>query len=69
MKTRERKLRMQLMWRRTEDKFIDELDRKLKYNWRDKIDEHEEFYRELDKWCHLQEIKEKERPRTLVCSI
>ena len=69
MRTRDKKQRRHVMWRRTEDKFIEELDRKLKYNWRSKIDEQEEFYASVDMWCHLQDMKEKERPRTLVCSI
>ena len=59
MKLKGKKARMQLKWRRAEQFFIEELDRKLKYNWRDKIDKISDFY---DKGY----IPTKDKPKSLM---
>lgn len=69
MKTKDRKNRTTVKWQRDENRFIEELDKRLKYNWRDKCGEAEEFYKDLEAHLHLQSIKEKERNRTLVFKV
>lgn len=54
-----------------EDRFIEALDKKLDnpvtVTDRQKLEE-EEFYKELDKYYHLQDLKENKKLKTLVCT-
>ena len=69
MRTRDKKERLMLKWKRTEDRMIEELDRRRKYNWRNKIGEDTDFYKDVDSSTHLKSIKEKKRKRDLVYSV
>ncbi len=69
MKTRDKKERMMLKWKRTEDRMIEELDRRRKYDWRNKIGEDTDFYKDVDSSTHLKSIKEKKRKKDLVYSV
>jgi len=55
-----------------EDRFIDSLDRKFNNprEYSDRIkQEEEEFYKELDKYYHLQDINDKKKSKTKVYEI
>ena len=69
MRTRDKKERLMLKWKRTEDRMIEELDRRRKYDWRNKIGEDTDFYKDVDSSTHLKSIKEKKRKRDLVYSV
>lgn len=69
MKTRDKKERMMLKWKRTEDRMIEELDRRRKYDWRNKIGEDTDFYKDVDSSTHLKSIKEKKHKKDLVYSV
>jgi hypothetical protein len=58
-----------LKWKRTEDRMIEELDRRRKYDWRNKIGEDTDFYKDVDSSTHLKSIKEKKRKKDLVYSV
>jgi len=67
MKSKDRKTRMALRWKTQEDRFIDELDRRLKYDWRSRCGDRDSFY---DKSVYILALpKRKERVRSLVCSV
>lgn len=69
MRTRDKKERLMLKWKRTEDRMIEELDRRRKYDWRSKIGEDTDFYKDVDSSTHLKSIKEKKRKKDLVYSV
>ena len=69
MRTRDKKERLMLKWKRTEDRMIEELDRRRKYDWRNKIGEDTDFYKDVDSSTHLKSIKEKKRKKDLVYSV
>tara|TARA_Y100000296_G_C5124750_1_gene232302 strand:- start:678 stop:827 length:150 start_codon:yes stop_codon:yes gene_type:complete len=48
---------------------IEELDRRRKYDWRNKIGEDTDFYKDVDSSTHLKSIKEKKRKKDLVYSV
>jgi hypothetical protein len=48
---------------------IEELDRRRKYDWRSKIGEDTDFYKDVDSSTHLKSIKEKKRKKDLVYSV
>ena len=66
MKTKDRKNRITVKWQRDENRFIEELDKRLGYNWRGNCGEAEQFYKDMESDLHLQSIKEKKRSKTLV---
>ena len=67
MKSRDKKARMALKWKTQEDRFIDELDRRLKYDWRSKCGDKDGFY---EKSVYiLTPPKKKKKIRSLVCSV
>jgi len=62
-------MRIRINWQWKEDRFIEELDKRLKYNWRDKCGVDEEFYKDLESHLLRQSLKEKKRCRTLIYKV
>ena len=67
MKTHDKKTRAANSWDRAEDRFLDELDRRLRYNWRDRCNDADDFYSSGSHYRTV--IKDKERSNTLVCTV
>jgi len=62
-------MRIRVKWQQAEDRFIEELDKRLGYDWRGNCGEAEEFYKDMESDLHLQSIKEKEKSKTLVYKV
>lgn len=62
-------MRIRVKWQQAEDRFIEELDRRLGYDWKANCGKAEEFYKDMESDLHLQSIKEEEKSKTLVYKV
>ena len=60
-------MRIRINWQWKEDRFIDELDKRLKYNWRENCEEADDFYSTGTYYRTV--FRKKEKPKTLVCTV